>query len=158
MGLFNPTDEPDPMPDLIDTRIQNRWMVQPNHANNLGAAHGGNVLKWMDEAGGMSAVRFAGETCVTAHMDEVNFKQPVPVGETAFIDAYVYDAGRTSVRVRAKVYREDLKSGHRELTTNCYMVFVAIDEQNTPVRVPDLTVSSEVGERLHEAALEDAPE
>jgi acyl-CoA hydrolase len=146
------------MPDLLETRIQNRWMVQPNHANSLGAAHGGNVLKWMDEAGGMSAVRFAGETCVTAHMDEVNFKQPVPVGETAFIDAYVYDAGRTSVKVRTQVYREDLRSGERELTTNCYMVFVAIDEENRPVAVPDLSVASEEGERLREAALEGAPE
>jgi acyl-CoA hydrolase len=145
------------MPDLVDTRIQNRWMVQPNHANTLEAAHGGNVLKWMDEAGAMSAVRFSGETCVTAHMDEVNFKQPVPVGETAFIDAYVYDAGRTSVKVRTQVYREDLKSGHRELTTNCYMVFVAIDEDNEPVPVPELTVSTEAGERLHAEALEDAP-
>jgi len=146
------------MPDLVDTRIQNRWMVQPNHANNLGAAHGGNVLKWMDEAGAMSAVRFSGEICVTAHMDEVNFKQPVPVGETAFIDAYVYGAGRTSVKVRAQVYREDLKSGHRELTTNCYMVFVAIDEHNEPVPVPDLTVATETGERLREEALDDAPQ
>jgi acyl-CoA hydrolase len=145
------------VPDLLDTRIQNRWMVQPNHANNLGAAHGGNVLKWMDEAGAMSAVRFSGETCVTAHMDEVNFKQPVPVGETAFIDAYVYEAGRTSVKVRAQVYREDLKSGNRELTTNCYMVFVAIDEENRPVPVPDLTVATEAGEALLEEALDDAP-
>lgn len=145
------------MPDLLDTRIQNRWSVQPNHANSLGAAHGGNVLKWMDEAGAMSAVRFAGETCVTAHMDEVNFKQPVPVGETAFIDAYVYEAGRTSVKVRTQVYREDLKSGKRELTTNCYMVFVAIDEDDTPVPVPDLTVATEEGERLLEAALDEAP-
>jgi acyl-CoA hydrolase len=156
--LFSPTSEPLHMPDLVDTRIQNRWMVQPNHANTLGAAHGGNVLKWMDEAGAMSAVRFSGETCVTAHMDEVNFKQPVPVGETAFIDAYVYGAGRSSVNVRAQVYREDLRSGRRELTTNCYMVFVAIDEANSPVPVPDLTVSTEQGERLYEAALEDAPE
>ena len=38
------------------------------------------------------------------------------------------------------------------------MVFVAIDEDNTPVTVPDLTVSTEQGERLHEAAIEDAPQ
>ena len=56
------------------------------------------------------------------------------------------------------MYREDLKSGHRELTTNCYMVFVAIDEENDPVPVPDLSVSTEEGERLHREALADAPE
>jgi acyl-CoA hydrolase len=62
------------------------------------------------------------------------------------------------VKVRTQVYREDLRSGERELTTNCYMVFVAIDEESRPVAVPDLTVASEEGERLREAALEGAPE
>ena len=62
------------------------------------------------------------------------------------------------MNVRAQVYREDIKSGHRELTTNCYMVFVAIDEENDPVPVPDLSVSTEEGERLHREALADAPE
>ena len=40
--------EPVMMPDLLDTRVTNRWLVQPNHANSLETAHGGNVLKWMD--------------------------------------------------------------------------------------------------------------
>ncbi len=37
------------MTDLLETLIENREMVQPNHANMLGTAHGGNVMKWMDE-------------------------------------------------------------------------------------------------------------
>ncbi|MFB6136034.1 MAG: acyl-CoA thioesterase, partial [Halobacteriaceae archaeon] len=39
------------MPDLTDTFIENRERVQPNHTNNYGTAHGGNVMKWMDEVG-----------------------------------------------------------------------------------------------------------
>jgi acyl-CoA hydrolase len=38
------------------------------------------------------------------------------------------------------------------------MVFVAIDENNEPVPVPELTVATEEGERLREEALDDAPE
>jgi acyl-CoA hydrolase len=67
------------MPSLEDTRIENRWFVLPNHTNSLGTVHGGNVMKWMDEAGAMSSMQFAGKPCVTAHMDEVNFKRPIPV-------------------------------------------------------------------------------
>ena len=145
------------MPELMDTYIENRWMVQPNHANNLETAHGGNVLKWMDEVGAMSAMRFSGETSVTAHMDEVNFKRPIPVGDIALVKSYVYRAGRTSVSVRVRVYREDPRTGEGELTTESFMVFVAIDEDGSPTAVPELTVSSDRGAELRSEALTDEP-
>ncbi|WP_459194026.1 acyl-CoA thioesterase [Halosimplex sp. J119] len=141
------------MPDLMETFLKNRWMVQPNHANSLGTTHGGNVLKWMDEVGAMSAMRFAGRDCVTARMDQVDFLQPIPVGETALVEAYVYETGRTSVRVRLRVFRENPRSGERELTTESYCVYVAIDDDRDPVPVPELTVDTEEGERLREEAL-----
>ncbi|WP_265111497.1 acyl-CoA thioesterase [Halosolutus halophilus] len=142
------------MTDLMETLIENREMVQPNHANNLEVTHGGNVMKWMDEVGAMSAMRFSGETCVTARVNQMNFERPIPVGDTAFITAYVYEAGATSVRVRLIAEREDLRTREREKTTESYFVYVAIDDDNTPTSVPDLTVSTEEGERLREEALE----
>jgi acyl-CoA hydrolase len=141
------------MTDVLSTYIQNREMVQPNHANNLQTAHGGNVMKWMDEVGAMSATRFAGSSCVTARINQVDFEQPIRVGDTALIEAYVYQAGRTSVRVRLRTYREDLRNGERELATESYFVYVAVDENREPTPVPDLVVDSEEGEHLREAAL-----
>ncbi|WP_135302717.1 acyl-CoA thioesterase [Haloarcula amylovorans] len=142
------------MPELLETYLENRWMVQPNHANHLGTTHGGNVLKWMDELGGMAAMRFASESCVTARMDQVNFKRPIQIGETALVEAYVYDAGATSVKVRLKAAREDPRTGEREPTTESYSVYVAVDEAGDPMEVPALTVNSERGEALQEAALD----
>ncbi|MFP8952305.1 acyl-CoA thioesterase [Natrialbaceae archaeon A-arb3/5] len=141
------------MTDLMETLVENREMVQPNHANMLEVAHGGNVMKWMDEVGAMSAMRFAGETCVTARVDRMNFERPIPVGDTAYITAYVYDAGTTSVRVRLVAEREDLRTREREKTTESYFVYVAIDEDNAPTTVPELTVSSDEGRRLKENAV-----
>ena len=141
------------MPDLIDTYIENRWIVQPNHANIVETAHGGNVVKWMDEVGAMSAMRFAGETCVTVRMNSVDFKRPIRTGDAALIDAYVYDAGETSVKVRLRAYRENMRTGERELTSESYFVYVAIDEDRNTVQVPDLTVGTDEGERLREKAL-----
>ena len=141
------------MTDLMETVIENREMVQPNHANMLDVAHGGNVMKWMDEVGAMSAMRFSGETCVTAHVNRMDFQRPIPVGDTAYITAYVYDAGTSSVKVRLVAEREDLRTRKREKTTESYFVYVAIDEDNTPTSVPELTVSTEEGERLRREAL-----
>ncbi|ELY88977.1 thioesterase superfamily protein [Natrinema altunense JCM 12890] len=130
-------------------------MVQPNHANMLDVAHGGNVMKWMDEVGAMSAMRFAGEMCVTARVNQMNFERPIPVGDTAYITAYVYDAGTSSVKVRLIAERENLQTHERERTTESYFVYVAIDEDNTPTTVPELTVDTEEGERLRREALAD---
>ena len=145
------------MPTLSGTYIENRWMVQPNHANSLGSVHGGNVLKWMDEAGAMAAMRFAGESCVTARINRLDFRRPIRVGDTALIEAYVYRAGRTSVSVRLRAYREDLRTGDRELTTESYFVYVAVDEAGEPTPVPELGIESERDERLREDALADQP-
>lgn len=141
------------MPDLRETRIENREMVQPNHANNLDTAHGGNVLKWMDEVGAMSAMRFAGTACVTARINQVDFERPIRVGDIALLEAYVYKAGRTSIRVRIQTFRENLRTGDTEKTTESYFVYVAIDEEHAPTPVPELTVESETDVRLREEAL-----
>jgi uncharacterized protein (TIGR00369 family) len=136
------------MPTLMDTYIENRMRVQPNHANNYETAHGGIVMKWMDEIGAMSAMRFAGETCVTAGVDELSFVRPIPIGDTALVEAYAYDAGRTSVRVRLNVSRENPRTRETQRTTDSSFTFVAIDDEGKPTGVPDLTVESDEGERL----------
>ncbi|MFW5919432.1 MAG: acyl-CoA thioesterase [Halanaeroarchaeum sp.] len=141
------------MGDLIDTFIEDRNRIQPNHANNMGTAHGGYVLRWMDEVGAMSAMRFAGEQCVTAHIDSVDFEMPLELGDIALVEAYVYAAGRSSVRVRVRAHGEDPLTGDSAVTTESYFVFVAIDDDRKPAEVPDLTVSTAEGEQLREQAL-----
>ncbi len=141
------------MVELLHTYIEDRNRIQPHHANNLGSTHGGNVLRWMDEAGAMSAMRFAGNPCVTAHINSVDFERPLDIGNIALVEAYVYKSGRTSVNVRVRAYGEDPLTGKSEVTTESHFVFVAVDEDRRPVEVPELTVETEKGERLREEAL-----
>lgn len=79
------------------------------------------------------------------------------MGDIALVKGYVYGTGQTSVRVRTRVYREDPREGQKELTTESYTVFVAIDRDREPTPVPDLTVSTERGEALQAGALTDEP-
>ncbi|MCU4753542.1 acyl-CoA thioesterase [Halobacteria archaeon AArc-curdl1] len=142
------------MPTLLDTHIVNRFRVQPNHANNNETLHGGNLMKWLDEVGAMSAMRFAGQTCVTARVNELDFSRPIGIGDTALVEAYVYEAGTSSVRVRIRASREEPRTGESEETTESSFTFVAIGEDGKPVPVPELTVESEEGQRLQERAVE----
>lgn len=145
------------MPRLEETYIVNREMVQPNHANVLNTTHGGNVLKWMDEVGAMSAMRLAGKPCVTAHINGVDFERPIRVGDLALIHAYVYDTGETSIRVRVKVLRENPLTGETQRTTESYVVYVAIDDEHRPSEVPDVQVESDRERELHAVAVEGEP-
>lgn len=141
------------MASVSDTYIENRERVQPDDANNHGSAHGGNVAKWMDEVGAMSAMRLAGATCVTARIDRLDFERPIPRGDICVIESYAYATGRTSVRVRLRAFREAPRTGEREQTTDSYFVFVAVDEEMNPTEVGELTVAGERCERLQEEAL-----
>jgi acyl-CoA hydrolase len=142
------------VPSLSETHIENRYRVQPNDANNYETLHGGELMKWMDELGAMSAMRFAGETCVTAGVDDLSFHRSVPVGEIALIEGYVYEAGETSVTVRLRAWREDPRTGETERTTGSSFTFVALGEDGKPVAVPELTVETDEERGLREDARE----
>ncbi|MBB6647648.1 acyl-CoA thioesterase [Halobellus ruber] len=141
------------MATISETFIENRERIQPNDTNNYGSAHGGNIMRWMDEVGAMSAMRHAGETCVTAYVNNLDFKRPVPQGDTCVITSYVYATGRTSLRVRLQAFHEAPRTGDREQTTDSYFVFVAVDEDGDPTPVSDITVGSERCEELRQEAL-----
>ena len=138
------------MATLLDTRIQNRYPVQPNHANNHQTLHGGTLMKWLDEVGGMSASRHAGRTCVTARVNELDFHRPVEIGDVALVEAYDYDSGRTSLQVALRAWREDRRSGETERTTESTFTFVAVDEDRQPVPVPELVVETDEGRALRD--------
>ena len=145
------------MPAVADTHIVNRERVQPTHANNYESAHGGIVMKWMDEIGAMSAMRAAEESCVTAQMSRVDFERPIPIGDNALVESYAYATGRTSVRVRIDVSAENPHTGETEATTSAYATFVAV-EDGKPTPVPGLEVKGERCRELREKALAEEPE
>jgi acyl-CoA hydrolase len=136
------------MPTPSDTYIQNRERIQPNQTNNYDTAHGGVVMHLMDEIGAMSAMRFAGETCVTARVESLDFRRPIPRGDIAVVDSWVFDAGKTSVKVRLRVDREKPRTGESERTSDSVFTFVAVDTDGVPQQVPDLSVDTDRDEEL----------
>lgn len=146
------------MASVSETYIENRERVQPNDTNNYRSAHGGNIMRWMDEVGAISAMRHAGETCVTAHVNSLDFEQPVPQGDICVIEAYAYAIGTSSVRVRLTAFRENPRTGEQEQTTDSYFIFVAVDDDGDPTPVPELTADSQRCKRLRDSALAGEPE
>lgn len=125
----------------------------PQDANGLGNVHGGVIMKMVDEAGALAAMRHAGGPCVTVRMDSMTFRKPIYVGHLVIIDAELTYAGRTSMEVRVTVQAESPYQADDKTYTNlAYIVYVAIDEEGTPRPVPALIAENEAQERRMEQA------
>ncbi len=110
----------------------------PVDANPMGNVHGGTILKLVDLAAAVSALRHARATVVTASIDRMDFYHPVYVGNLVSLKASVNYTGTTSMEVGVRIEAEDLKSGKITHTGSSYLTYVAIDENGRPVEIPDV--------------------
>ncbi len=118
-------------------------LMLPEHANTFGNVHGGEIMKLMDEAGAICAMRHARPACVTIAIDSMSFHSPVHVGQLLCCRARVTWVGNTSVEVEVNVHAEDVIKGTVTHTNSGHFVYVALDEERRPTAVPPLLVESE---------------
>jgi uncharacterized protein (TIGR00369 family) len=111
-------------------------------SNLAGAVHGGVIMKLVDTAGGLAAIKHAGGPVVTAQIDEMSFIEPVNLGDLVTVKASVNDVGRTSLEVGVRVETENLITGHTSHTSTAYLVFVALGSNRKPTPVPPLIAES----------------
>jgi acyl-CoA hydrolase len=121
-------------------------------ANLAGNVHGGVIMKLVDTAGGIAAVRHCGGRIVTAAMDEMSFIEAVFLGEIVTLQAQVNDVGCTSMEVGVRVEAENVRTGERRHVSTAYLVFVALDEEGKPKEVPPLRPETEQERRRMEEA------
>lgn len=62
---------------IKDSSVIISQVMMPQDANLSGNVHGGVVMKHIDEAAGMVAIRHARSNCVTASIDRLDFHHPV---------------------------------------------------------------------------------
>lgn len=127
-------------------------LMLPSDANAGGNVHGGTIMKLVDNAAGVTAMRHCRTRVVTAWMDSMSFLHPVFVGDLVTVSASVNDVGRTSMEVGVRVEAENLRTGKRTHTSTAYLVMVALDEHGNAVPVPGLVVETEAEVRRMEHA------
>jgi uncharacterized protein (TIGR00369 family) len=110
----------------------------PQDANGLGNVHGGVIMKMVDEAGALVAMRHAGTIVVTIVVDSMTFLEPILVGNLVQCRAELTWVGRTSMEVRVEVIAENPLTGASRLSNTAYLVYVALDSQDEPAVVPEL--------------------
>jgi uncharacterized protein (TIGR00369 family) len=123
-------------------------------SNLLGNIHGGAVMKLVDTAGGLAAIKHSGGPVVTVAMDEMSFMEPVRLGDVVSVKATVNDVGTTSMEVGVRVEAENPLTGKLVHTSSAYLVYVALDADGKPRPVPPLEArTSDERRRQAEAKL-----
>lgn len=112
--------------------------VMPHMQNVLGDLFGGHLMALVDQAAAVAAIRHAGGPAVTATIDRVDFRERIPVGALVTCVGTVDYVGNSSMEITVEVYSERVSTGERRHTHTAHAVFVAIDEQGKPKRVPRL--------------------
>jgi len=140
--------------ELSQTSVTLSQLMQPADANFMGNIHGGIIMKLADEAGAVCAYQFGRTRVVTAAIDRVDFLNPVHIGTLVTFKASINYAGTTSVEVGVRVEAEDLDSGAITHTNSAYFVYVALDDDGRPTKLPAYVPQTEDEKRRHTAAAE----
>lgn len=135
------------------SRSEMTEIVLPAQTNPLGKLLGGQVMHLVDMAAAMAAHRHSNSYVVTASVDNIDFRNPVNLGEIVILKSQVNRVFRTSLEVGVEVYSENVLTGEKKHTTSAFVTFVAIDEHTRlPKSVPPLILETEEEKRrFHEA-------
>ena len=107
-----------------------RKLITPADLNPRGTLHGGQLLKWIDEEGGIHAgLELNTGLIVTKMISEIDFKFPVILGDVIEIGMQTLDIGKTSCTLSCEV--RSLQAG-RAVCSIDKMVYVRVNKYGLP--------------------------
>lgn len=132
-----------PAKRALESAVVMAYLMLPEDANPAGSIHGGVVMKHIDTAAGVVAMRHARGNAVTASVDRLNFMEPVYVGELVTFKACLNWVGRSSMEVGVRVEAENMFTGHVRHAVSAYFTMVALDENSKPRPVSPLLMETD---------------
>ena len=139
---------------VSDSKVTLTQMMEVTDANVAGNVHGGVIMRLVDTAAALAAIKHSGGVALTVGIDEMTFLEPVHIGEVVVLKASVNDVGTTSMECGVRVEAQNPLTGVVRHVNSAYLVFVAVDAEGRPRPVPPLlTETEEQRRRQREAKL-----
>ena len=109
-------------------------LLLPKDTNALGTIFGGVILSHIDLASAVEARKTAKLRYVTKAMREVEFLEPVFLGDIVNFFTETLRIGRTSITVKVSVEAERWGAGRGEKVkvTEAEVILVAVDDRGQP--------------------------
>ncbi|MBE7027508.1 MAG: acyl-CoA thioesterase [Ruminococcaceae bacterium] len=121
-----------------ESAIEMVHLVLPNDVNLLGNLKGGTLMHWIDIAAALVASKHSNRYVATVSMDSLDFRHPSKLGSMVRLRARLISVGNTSMKIGVAVTSENLQSGEVIKTNDATLVFVALDKNGRPTRVPKI--------------------
>ena len=114
-----------------------KLLLLPKDTNALGTIFGGVILSHIDLASAVEARKMAAHRYVTKAMREVEFHEPVFLGDIVSFYTETVRVGRTSIAVKVSVEAERWGAGRGEKVkvTEAEVVLVAVDAHGRPTPI-----------------------
>jgi uncharacterized protein (TIGR00369 family) len=128
---------------VSDSEVTLTQMMEVTDANVAGNVHGGVVMRLVDTAAALAAIKHSGGVALTVGIDEMTFLEPVHIGEVVVLKASVNDVGTTSMECGVRVEAQNPLTGVVRHVNSAYLVFVAVDAEGRPRSVPPLLAETD---------------
>ncbi len=114
-----------------------RVTAMPRDTNAHGTIFGGYIMSLVDQAGAIAVQRVGARKVVTVAIREVEFKEPVHVGDLVTCMARVIRRGRTSITASVRVTAQSAvaqaeQTPEREVTV-AEVVYVQVGDDGRPL-------------------------
>ena len=127
--------------------------VLPNDTNSLGNLFGGRLLEWMDVISAIAAHRHCRRVVVTAAVNNVAFTSAIPAASIVTLEAKVSRAFSSSMEVFIDVWVESPVTGEKKKCNEAIYTLVAVDQNGSPLPVPELIPETILEKERFESAL-----
>jgi len=105
-----------------------RTTLLPKETNHHGTIFGGVILSYIDVAGAIEARRLCTQMVVTVGMKEVEFKEPVFVGDLVSFQTRILRIGRSSLTTEVQVVSNRQDWARTKVSvTSAIVTYVAVD-------------------------------
>jgi len=121
------------------SRSTTRRLMELIDANSHGNVHGGVIMRMVDEAAAIVAIKHSqNPMVVTARVERFDFLAPAFIGDVVSVHCEMRYVGRTSMEVGVEVMAENVISGEVRHIASSYVIYVALDANRKPTLVPPL--------------------
>lgn len=134
------------------SRSTTRRLMDVLDANAHGNVHGGVIMRMVDEAAAIVAIKHSQSSVVTARVERFDFLAPAYIGNVVTIHCEMNFVGRTSMEVGVEVMAEDLITSEVRHVASSNVIYVALDEQRKPTPVPPLIAGDQEEQAIIERA------
>lgn len=136
-------------------RSRLRFLAAPSHENFGGNAHGGTVMRWIDEAAYTVAASWSSTAALASYAGGIHFLAPIRTGHLVELDARLIHTDSHAMHIAIRVSSAPAETpAALGLTTVCMSIFVDPDADGAPRPVRPLPLLSDEDLRLDAHARE----